>query len=118
LPALAVGAPAVELRMLERLAISWGLSYQILDDLKGVYQKPNQSGKTADRDAGLYRPNAALDSGAEEALLRIERLMRLGDRVVEKMVRRLPAVSFLQELCLRLRKEVAALKVDRPASGL
>ena len=118
LPALAAGAPPPDLRLLERLAVFWGLSYQILDDLKDVYQKPAQAGKTGDRDAGLHRPNVALDTGAEKSLHRIERLMRLGDRVVERLVRRLPAVSFLQELCRRFREEVEALEAGRPAPGL
>jgi geranylgeranyl diphosphate synthase, type II len=118
LPALAAGAPATDTRLLERLAVFWGLSYQIFDDLKDVYQKPAQTGKTGDRDAGLQRPNVALDMGAEKSLHRIERLMHLGDRVVERLVRRLPALSFLQEICRRFREEVAALETDRPAPGL
>jgi geranylgeranyl diphosphate synthase, type II len=108
LPALAADAPATDLRMLERLAVFWGLSYQILDNLKDVYQKP---GKTGDRDAGLHLPNIAL-------LHRIERLMRLADGVVERLVRRFPALSFLRELCRHFREEVAALEVDRPAGGV
>ncbi len=117
LPALAAGAPVADTRLLERLALFLGLSYQILDDLKDVYQKTAQTGKTSDRDAGLQRPNVALDIGAEKSLQRIERLMRLGDGVVERLVRRLPALSFLQELCCRFREEVAALKADRSARG-
>ena len=118
LPALATGAPATELRMFERLAIFWGLSYQMLDELKDVYQKPNQTGETVDREAGLHRPKVGLDIGAAQSLLRIERLMHLGNNVAERLVQRVPALSFLQELCRRFREEVAAFEVDRPAAGL
>ncbi len=118
LPALAGGAHAAELRMLEHLAVFWGLSYQILDDLKDVYQKPDQTGKTADRDARLNRPNVALDLGAKNSLLRIERLMRLGDRVLDRLKRRLPSLSFMEELRLRFREEIAGFEVTRPARGL
>ena len=118
LPALAGGAAAAELRMLERLAVFWGLSYQILDDLKDVYQKPDQTGKTADRDARLNRPNVALDLGAKNSLLRVERLMRLGDRVLTRLKRRQPSLSFMEELRLRFREEIAAFEVTGPARGL
>jgi farnesyl diphosphate synthase/geranylgeranyl diphosphate synthase type II len=118
LPALAAGAPATELRLLERLAAFWCLSYQILDDLKDIYQKPAQTGKTGDRDAGFHGPHVALEIGTENALPRIERLMRLGDRAVARLLRRLPALQFLQEVCRRFREEVAALEVARPAPGL
>jgi geranylgeranyl diphosphate synthase type II len=118
LPALAGGVQAAELRMLERLAIFWGLSYQILDDLKDVYQKPDQTGKTSDRDATLNRPNVALAIGAANALLRIERLLRLGDRVLSRLTRRVPSLSFMEELRLRFREEIAAIEVTGPARNL
>jgi geranylgeranyl pyrophosphate synthase len=54
------------------------LSYQILDDLKDVNQKPDQTGKTAARDAKLNRPNIALAIGVKEAVLRMERLIAPG----------------------------------------
>ena len=118
LPALAGGAPAVEQQMLRRLAVLWGLSYQILDDIKDVYQQPAQTGKTPARDAKLHRPNVALAIGADDALRRIERLTRLADLVLARLTRRLPALSFLDELRLRFRAEVAAIKAAAAASSL
>jgi geranylgeranyl pyrophosphate synthase len=117
-PGLAGGAEGVEVQMLERLAAFWGLSYQILDDLKDVLQGPDQSGKTAARDATLNRPNVALALGAKNALLRIERFMRLGNRVLARLTRLRPSLSFLEELPLRFREEIAEFEVNRPAPNV
>src|SRR5450631_309112 len=63
LPALLGGASATELRLLDRIAMYWGLSYQILDDLKDVLQSAAETGKTGARDVSLDRPNIALAIG-------------------------------------------------------
>jgi len=110
LPALVGGATPGEVRLLERLAAFWGLSYQILDDLKDVFQPSAQSGKTAARDESLNRPNMALAIGAAEALRRLERLMGLGDRVLVLLMARLPGLGFLHELRGRFRSEIAGIK--------
>jgi len=118
LPALVGGASALELQLLDRLAVFWGLSYQILDDLKDICQKPEQSGKTADRDATMHRPNVALAIGAKNALLRIERLMRLADRVVARLTLRQPALSFLDKVRRRFRDEIIAVRSVEPVRSL
>jgi hypothetical protein len=38
--------------------------------------------------------------------------MRLADGVLQRLLQRLPALSFLQELCCRFRVELAALEVN------
>ena len=43
--------------------------------------------------------------------------MRLADGVLQRLLLRLPALSFLQELCRRFRVEVAALEVNRLAAA-
>ena len=118
LPAMVGGASAVELQLLERLAVFWGLSYQILDDLKDICQKPEQSGKTTDRDATMKRPNVALAIGAKNALLRTERLLRLADRVVARLTLRQPALSFLDEVRRRFRDEIIAVRSVEPVRSL
>ena len=118
LPALAGGASAAERRLLERIALFWGLSYQILDDLKDVHRTVEWTGKTSERDAMLNRPNVALAIGAANALLRIERLMRLADRAVSALIRRQPALAFMDEVRLRFREEIAAIEGSGSASGL
>ena len=109
LPALLGGAGAGEVQLLERLAAFWGLSYQILDDLKDVFQQPAQTGKTAARDQSLNRPNTALAIGANQSLLRLERLMRLGDQVLARLMARLPSLVFLNELRGRFREEIVGI---------
>jgi geranylgeranyl pyrophosphate synthase len=115
LPAMLGDAPAVEIQLLERVAVFWGLSYQILDDLKDVCQTKHQTGKTADRDATLNRPNVALAIGVKNALLRVERIMRLGDRVLARLRVRRPSLFFMDEIRRRFRDEVAAIRHTEPA---
>lgn len=111
LPALAGGAGPGEVRSLERLATFWGLSYQILDDLKDVSLQPAQTGKTAARDHHLNRPNMALAIGPDQSLRHLERLMDFGDQVQVRLISRLPALAFLNELRQRFREEIIAIKL-------
>lgn len=110
LPALVGGARPADIRALERLAIFWGLGYQILDDLKDLFQSADASGKTSARDALLDRPNLALAIGPKHAMLRLHRLMRLSDIVLDRLMIRLPALSFLKEIRLRFNEEIAAVQ--------
>ena len=118
LPAIAGGAPAVELQLLTRLAVFWGLSYQILDDIKDVNQHATQSGKTPARDALLNRPNVALAIGVQKALLRVKRFTRLGDRVLARLVHRRPSLAFLEQLRVRFQEEIEAIQTLMPADRL
>ena len=114
LPALLGGAEPAEVKLLERLAAFWGLSYQALDDLKDVFQQAEQTGKTVARDASLNRPNLALAIGAPNAFRRVERLMRLSDCTLDRLVKRLPSLIFLTELRGRFREELASFKTAQP----
>ncbi len=111
LPALLGGASSGEVRALERLATFWGLSYQILDDLKDVFSEPEQTGKTAGRDRSLNRPNLTLEIGPSRALRRLERLIDLGDRVLARLAAQAPALTFLEALSRRLRDELTGINV-------
>ena len=77
LPALLAGAPSREVQLLERISACWGLSYQIVDDLKDVLQSRDEAGKTVARDILLDRPNIAAAIGVSGA---VERLIRLHAR--------------------------------------
>ena len=110
LPALLGGAGPEEVQLLERLACFWGLSYQILDDLKDVLLPPAATGKTAARDQSLNRPNLALAIGASPSLMRLERLLGLSDRVLARLMERLPSLLFLNELLNRFREELLGIK--------
>ena len=108
LPALLGGASESERLHLERLATFWGLSYQILDDLKDMFSKPELTGKTAARDELLNRPNAALNAGAKSALQRVQRLLRLGDWTLKRLSNRQPTLVFLHQLRSRFAEELAS----------
>jgi len=105
LPGILGGASPAELQLLERVALCWGLSYQIVDDLKDVLHTPAESGKTGSRDASLGRPNIALVAGVPHAVERLTRLINIGDRMLARVVRLRPGVAFLQQLRSQLNAE-------------
>jgi geranylgeranyl pyrophosphate synthase len=107
LPAMLGGAPARELRCLERIALFWGLSYQIIDDLKDVLETAAQSGKTSSRDRLLGRPNTAEVLGVGAATARLTRLLELGDRAMRQLLGYRPATDFLARLRAELEAELA-----------
>jgi geranylgeranyl diphosphate synthase type II len=119
LPALLGGAEAYELQLLDRIARYWGLSYQIVDDLKDLLQSSAQAGKTVSRDSSLDRPNIALAIGIPAAIERLERLIALGDKVLRRLLLRRPAVSFLSALRGSIQKEAERVIASacQPAMG-
>jgi geranylgeranyl pyrophosphate synthase len=119
LPAILGGASASEAQILERLALYWGLSYQIVDDLKDVLQSSADAGKTVSRDLSLDRPNVALVIGIGGAVERLTRLIGLGDRMLRRLVAVRPGVSFLENLRTELGEEALQLtqSVWRDAVG-
>jgi geranylgeranyl pyrophosphate synthase len=106
LPAMLGGAPAREIQLLERIAVCWGLGYQIIDDLKDVLQNATETGKTAARDELLDRPNIASAIGICGAVERLERLMRVGGSTLRRLLVRRPALSFLSQLRADLEGEL------------
>lgn len=115
LPAILGGASEVEIRQLERLAIFWGLSYQSLDDLKDVLYSEGGANKTSARDAHLNRPNLALSIGIDESFDRIQRLMRLADHAVTRLIQRNDRLAFLEQVHANFDQELAALENARLA---
>ena len=118
LPALLGGASEVELQLLERIALFWGLSYQIVDDLKDVLQSSSESGKTPSRDLSLGRPNITLVLGVRGAAERLQRLIGLGDRMLERLIVLRPGVRFLENLREQLGKEALQLTESVFASAV
>lgn len=106
LPAMVSGASQRELQLLDRIAISWGLSYQIVDDLKDILQASCETGKTTARDLSLDRPNIAVSIGVNAALYRMDRLLRLGDRTLDRLMERRPSMAFLARLRRTLQEEM------------
>lgn len=112
LPAMLGGASARELQQIERIALFWGLGYQIVDDLKDVLQTVEQTGKTAARDALLDRPNIAVAIGVNGAVHRLTRLIDLGDRVLRRLLATRPELDFLERLRGELQEELARVTRD------
>jgi geranylgeranyl diphosphate synthase type II len=122
LPAVMGGATPRELQLLERMAIFWGLSYQILDDLKDVLQSAEETGKTVARDLSLDRPNLALVIGVPGAIERLARLIGLGDRALRNLMMARPTLSFLSTLRRDLEREASrvtlrGLRMAEPTSS-
>jgi geranylgeranyl diphosphate synthase, type II len=113
LPAIVGQANPEEVKLLDRLSVFWGLSYQTLDDLKDVLQTEHSHGKTAARDAYLDRPNLALTIGVPESFERIERLMNLGSRVIARLARRRSRLAFLRDVRVQFNKEISNLSEAR-----
>ncbi len=107
LPAILGGASGGELYRLERIALYWGLSYQIIDDLKDVLQSAAVTGKTVARDVSLDRPNIALAIGIPGAVGRATRLIHLGGRTLGRLIISRPAIAFLDRLRCELAEESA-----------
>jgi geranylgeranyl diphosphate synthase type II len=106
LPAMLGGASASAIQCLERIALYWGLGYQMIDDLKDVLASPAQAGKTVARDLLLDRPNAAVVMGVQGAVNRLKRFIRLGDRTLESLLKSKPEMCFLRKLRSDLEKEL------------
>ena len=116
LPAILGGAMRREVRFLERMAMCWGLGYQMVDDLKDLLQSSEESGKTASRDRQLDRPNIALAIGVPAAVERATRLIRLGDRMLVRLLALRPSLAFLSRLRTDLEWELG--RVTENACGL
>lgn len=107
LPAMLGGAPDRDIQLLERLALFWGLGYQIVDDLKDVLQNTAQSGKTAARDAVLDRPNIAVAIGPAAAVRRLTRFIEIGDGALDRLLERNFELQFLRRLRSDLEQELS-----------
>lgn len=109
LPAMLGAPPPRVIRLLDRLAIFWGLAYQALDDLKDVLHEDARAGKTTARDNLLDRPNLALTLGASATIERLQKLVRFSARCVSRLQNLAPSLSCLDIPHQRLELEVAGL---------
>jgi len=107
MPAILGAASEREQQLLQRISTSWGLGYQIIDDLKDVLQNSSAIGKTAARDKNLGRPNIALAIGVSAAVERLTRLLRVGDRTMETLIELRPSLVFLREFRSVLKDELS-----------
>jgi geranylgeranyl pyrophosphate synthase len=110
------GASAREIQLLERIALYWGLGYQMVDDLKDVLESAAQAGKTVARDLLLDRPNVASAMGVPAAVERFTRFIHMGDRTLRQLLKSRPELSFLGKLRNDLEEEL--VRVTENASEL
>jgi geranylgeranyl pyrophosphate synthase len=106
LPAMLGGAAEREIQLLERIALYWGLGYQMVDDLKDVLESAAEAGKTVARDLLLDRPNVASAMGIPAAVERLIRFIHLGDRTLRRLLQSRPQLFFLQKLRSDLEDEL------------
>jgi geranylgeranyl pyrophosphate synthase len=106
LPAMLGGASEREIQLLERIALYWGLGYQMVDDLKDVLESAAEAGKTVARDLLLDRPNAASAMGIPGAVQRLRRFLHLGDGTLHRLLQARPGLSFLESLRGDLEEEL------------
>jgi geranylgeranyl pyrophosphate synthase len=116
LPAMLGGASPRQIQLLERIALYWGLSYQMVDDLKDVLGTAAEAGKTVARDLLLDRPNVASAMGVPAAVARLTRFIQLGDAMLRGLLKSNPALSFLGKLRSGLEEEL--LRVTEHACAL
>lgn len=114
LPAILGTARARTVELLDRLAVLWGLAYQAVDDLRDVLHGLQEAGKTTARDTLLERPNLAVFVGCYEAFEHVRRLLRLANRVVEKLQQGEPQLRFLDEVRARFEREYDDLEKGMP----
>jgi len=107
LPALLGEASPREIQLLERIALYWGLGYQMVDDLKDVLESTAGAGKTVARDLLLDRPNAASAMGIPGAVARLTRFIDLGDKTLHRLLQSRLSLSFLEKLRSDLEEELA-----------
>jgi geranylgeranyl pyrophosphate synthase len=118
LPAMLGGASEREIQLLERMALYWGLCYQMVDDLKDVLGSAAEAGKTVARDLLLDRPNVASAMGVPAAIERFTRFIQLGDGALRQLLRSRPKLSFLGKLRNDLEEELVRVTENASESCL
>jgi len=118
LPAMLGGATEREIQLLERIALYWGLGYQMVDDLKDVLDSAAEAGKTVARDLLLDRPNVASAMGIPAAIKRFTRFIHLGDGTLGRLLTLRPGLSFLGKLRSDLEEELVRVTENACATTL
>jgi geranylgeranyl pyrophosphate synthase len=110
LPSIIAGDGPRTRSRLEKLAQTWGLAYQIVDDFKDCLLTRDEAGKTTERDDLLSRPNLPRRAGLASAMSQLDAL--LAEARAETLAlrrsdeRRWKPVTALQEI---LEKEQSAI---------
>lgn len=102
---IAFGAGTQTIRLLNHLAVFWGLAYQAIDDLKDMLHDTERTGKSTARDTLLDRPNLVAALGPDRALAKLQKLVRHGTNLVQRLESVDPALACLEPARMRLEHE-------------
>lgn len=116
LPAIVGDANSHTVRLLDRLAVLWGLAYQALDDLRDILHESERAGKTTARDSLLDRPNLALTLGVSATIERLHKLVRLSQRLVSALNSRDATLTFLNSAAETLQREIDSIAQEAMAA--
>ena len=95
-----------------RIALYWGLAYQMTDDLKDMLDSQATAGKTVARDLLLDRPNTAFAMGIPASIERLIRFIDVGDRSLASLLLSRLGLSFLTKLRDSLEEELARITAN------
>jgi geranylgeranyl pyrophosphate synthase len=85
LPAMLANSDETTIQYLESLAILWGESYQVFDDLKDQLMSADQTGKTTDRDSQLGRPNLCIEIGVKATIKHLYCLLSKSEGTIKSL---------------------------------
>lgn len=105
LPVTISGAGAAVRDLFERLASSWGMAYQILDDFKDIVMSASETGKTTSRDEQLDHPNLPRVLGAERAARVLSGKLEESRNILGALARHIPDIRVLERLQAMLESE-------------
>jgi geranylgeranyl diphosphate synthase type II len=106
------GASSSEIHLLERIALLWGIGYQMIDDYKDIYSNKYVLGKTAGRDQALLRPNSFIFYGEKEAHLRLIRILYLLERSISRIENFSESWTVLRKIHNYLERQAPESNVD------
>ncbi len=107
LPVHIYGANPGVVELVERLAASWGLAYQILDDFKDLVMTDSETGKTTARDECLDHPNLPRVMGISSAAEVLSGKLDESRDVINSLSRHIPGSEVLDRLQSMLESEQA-----------
>ena len=106
LPAMLGGASAREIQLLERIALYWGLGYQMVDDLKDVLESAPKPGRPLLAISCLIGPTSPPRWEFPAHVERLTRFIHLGDRTLHRLLKSRLELSFLGRLRSDLEEEL------------
>ncbi len=110
LPSVLCGASFGECLRLSRVARSWGIVYQGLDDFSDLLPSLMQASKTPFRDLEQGRPNLVVALGAEKAAAELQRYLQIAERQIQQLAEIDSKWSFLSAFHAVILNKEAALR--------